>query len=223
MLRMFCGFDKREAIGYHVFVASCVHRVTIPVTFCPISMNGAQQGTNAFTESRFLVPYLCGYKGKAIFVDASDMICTADLAELAIELDNLKGAVAVVKHDYKTRNKVKYIGTEMQSPNLDYKRKNWASVMLINCEHHAWQTITPQTIDTFKLIDLLQFKFIDDADIDQLPNEWNRLIDEDQNIEGAKILHWTLGTPAFEHYKDALGSDLWRQEYKRTIYPLPTL
>jgi hypothetical protein len=32
--------------------------------------------------SRFLVPWLCNFKGHAIFADGSDMICLADIAEL---------------------------------------------------------------------------------------------------------------------------------------------
>ena len=34
-----------------------------------------------FTYTRFLVPYLCGYQGKAIFIDC-DMLCLGDIAEL---------------------------------------------------------------------------------------------------------------------------------------------
>lgn len=223
MLRMFCGFDEREAIGFHVFVASCLHKASIPVTFCPLKVNGAQQGSNAFTASRFLVPYLCGYKGKAVFADAADMVCTADLAQLSAQLQGVTGAVAVVQHQYKTRNKVKYIGTEMESPNLDYERKNWASLMLINCEHPAWQAVTPESINTWDILDLLQFKFLADAEIEPAPNEWNRLVDEGQEVMGAKILHWTAGIPAFDHYKDAPAANIWRLEHARTTYPLLTL
>jgi hypothetical protein len=163
-----------------------------------------------------------GYKGKAVFADAADMICLGDVAELDQMLHKQTSAVAVVKHNYKTKNRIKYIGTEMESPNLDYHRKNWASLMLINCEHPAWRSVTPESIDTWSMMDLLQFKFLADHEIDDAPEEWNRLVDEGQPVDGAMILHWTAGIPGFKHYKDAAGADLWREEWARTAYPLPT-
>lgn len=222
MLNIFCGYDDRETVGYHVFVNSVVSRSTIPVAFTPLHHNGMQQGTNQFTLSRFLAPFMMHYKGYCIFFDAADMICLGDVAELVPVLKNLKQAVAVVKHDYKTQHPVKYIGTDMESPNLNYQRKNWASMMIINCEHPAWQAITPKSIDTWRMIDLLQFKFLDDSEIDDAPHEWNVLVDENQPIEGAKILHWTAGIPGFKHYQDAPGADLWRGEWAKTAHPLAT-
>jgi hypothetical protein len=163
-----------------------------------------------------------GYKGRAIFADAADMICLSDVNELQALLMNLTEAVGVVKHQYNTKNKTKYIGTPMESPNVDYARKNWASLMLINCEHPAWETITPESINTWSMGELLQFKFLADSEIEVIPNEWNRLVDEDQPVGGAKILHWTAGIPGFKHYEKAPGADLWRIECARATFPLPT-
>lgn len=220
MLTIFCGFDDRESVGYHIFCASVIARSTVPVSFVPLRIETGHRGSNQFTSSRFLVPYLMGYKGRAVFADAADMICLADAVELQLELMNLQTAVGVVKHSYKTQHPVKYFGTEMQSPNMDYERKNWASLMLIDCEHPAWATVTPQSVDTWSMLDLLQFKFLDNSEISEIPNEWNRLVDEKQPVEGAKILHWTAGIPGFKHYQDAPGADLWREEWKRTAHPL---
>lgn len=222
MLNIFCGYDDRETVGYHIFTNSVLTRSSIPVAFTPLHSNGMQQGTNQFTLSRFLAPFMMQYKGYCIFFDAADMICLGDVAELEPILKSMTKAVAVVKHDYKTQHRVKYIGTDMESPNLDYQRKNWASMMLINCEHPAWKAITPKSIDTWRMIDLLQFKFLDDSEIDDAPAEWNVLVDENQPLEGAKILHWTAGIPGFKHYKDAPGADLWREEWAKAAYPLPT-
>jgi lipopolysaccharide biosynthesis glycosyltransferase len=182
-----------------------------------------RQGTNQFTLSRFLAAYMMGYKGRAIFADAADMICLGDVAELWDKMQGITGAVGVVKHQYKTKHRIKYQGTDMQSPNIDYDRKNWASLMLINCEHPAWQAITPKSIDTWAMLDLLQFKFLADSEIESIPNEWNRLVDEDQPIDNAKVMHWTAGIPAFKDYKDAPGADLWRQEWAKTAHPLSIL
>lgn len=209
-MRLFCGYDEREAIGYDVFVKS-VQRRSKGVVIERLDSQKLPQGSNAFTFSRFLVPYLCGYKGWAVFADGSDMLCLADITELE-QFEDFRYAVRVVKHDYRTRHKTKYIGTDMECPNLDYPRKNWASLMLINCEHEAWQKITAEYIATAKPRDLMQLAFICDSEIAPLPAEWNVLADENQPIAGAKILHWTAGIPAFKYYEDAPGADLWRAE-----------
>jgi hypothetical protein len=44
--------------------------------------------------------------------------------------------VQVVKHDYKTKFPRKYLGTEMESANENYPRKNWSSLILWNCWAH---------------------------------------------------------------------------------------
>jgi hypothetical protein len=176
-------------------------------------------GTNQFTLSRFLVPYFMGYKGRAVFADAADMICLADVAELKEMLDSMDGAVGVVKHEYKTKNPVKYIDTEMESPNLDYPRKNWSSLMLINCEHESWRFLTPDVFEKTKMLDFLKLNFISPEDIVEIDRKWNVLVDEGQDTSGAKILHWTAGIPGFEYYKDAPEAHLWRLECSQAMYP----
>jgi len=223
MLNIFCGYDQRESVGYHIFCQSVLSRSSIPVAFTPLQSNGMRQGTNAFTTSRFSVPALMGYKGKAVFADAADMVMLCDAKELQDALNNLQGAVGVVKHDYVTRNPIKYIGTELESPNTNYPRKNWASFMLINCEHPAWQKITPEYLQIAdKMYDLLQLSFIDDSDIEEIDDAWNRIVDEDQPLGGAKVIHWTAGIPGFKHYQYAVGADVWQGEWINTAYPIRT-
>lgn len=219
MMRIFAGFDPREAIGYHVFTNSLIRHTTAAFTLSPVYDYGMNTGTNAFTTSRFLVPYLCGFHGPALFVDGADMLMMGNVAELFHLYDPSK-AVQVVKTMYKTRHRVKYVGTDMECPNVDYARKNWASVMLINCGHEAWQEMTPEKINRTKMKDLLQFLFIDDHDIGELPDKWNRLVDEGQEVDGAAILHWTAGIPAFPHYREAPGAEHWHHE-KQLMEQLP--
>ncbi len=208
MIHLFCGYDHREAIGFHVFAQSVIDRATGPVAMIPLSSMGMAQGSNAFTLSRFLIPYLMGFKGRAIFADASDMLMLGDVAELD-SMFHSEFAVQVVKHpDYQTRHKTKYRGTDMECPNLDYPRKNWASLMLINCEHPAWRMLTPQTMPNGAM-SLLQFDHIPDEAIGELPDCWNRLADEGHRADGAKLLHWTAGGPAFEQYRDAPAAGQW--------------
>lgn len=209
-IKVFAGWDEREAIGYSVFCHSVIRRASRPVEFIPLSSMGLPEGSNSFTVSRFLVPWLCGFKGHAIFCDASDMLMLGDIAELD-SLVNPEYAVQVVKHpDYKTRHRTKYRGTSMECPNMDYPRKNWASLFIANCEHPDWQPFTPETLATTPTRDLLEFRWT--AEIGWLPDEWNRLVDEGQPGEGAKLIHHTAGTPAFPAYHDAPYADLWHHE-----------
>lgn len=212
MLRLFCGFDDREKEGYDVFVSSVRRRTSESVDFTKIDECGhGQRGTNAFTYSRFLVPYFCDFQGMAIFCDASDQVMLSDVKELADLFDD-RYAVQVVKHPkYETKHKMKYVGTEMECPNVNYPRKNWASVMLVNAGHSSWSRMLNR-IEQPSLRDLLQFKWLEDDEIGELPNEWNRLVDEGHPVEGAKIVHWTAGIPMFPHYRNAPGADLWRKE-----------
>jgi hypothetical protein len=210
MIRLFCGYDAREAVGFHTFVQSVIHRASAPVSITPLASMGLPVGSNTFTLSRFLVPYLMDYKGHAIFADASDMLMHGDVAELDSLFDP-QYSVQVVKHpDYQTRHPKKYMGTEMECVNQDYSRKNWASLMILNCSHPDWRTVDPKSALP---LDLLQLKHC--SSIGDLPNEWNRLVDEGQPTEGAKIMHWTAGIPAFDHYKDAPGGNPWRFEFGR--------
>lgn len=212
MINLFCGWDERERRGYEVFVSSVRRRTAEPVNFQRLE-DFQQRGTNAFTGARFLAPYSMGFQGHAIFCDAVDQIMLADVAELDALFDP-QYAVQVVKHPiYQTRHRLKYRGTDMECPNVDYERKNWASVMLINCEHAAWRRMTPKVVNDMLLRDLLQLRFIGDPGIGPLPDCWNRLVDEGQPVEGAKIAHWTCGTPNLSpYYADAPGAELWRAE-----------
>lgn len=212
MIRLFCGYDRREQVGYDTFLSSVRRRASVPVDFNKVDECGlGQRGTNAFTLSRFLVPLFCHYQGRAIFCDASDQVMLADVAELdALFEPSL--AVQVVQHPtYQTRHRTKYVGTDMECPNVDYPRKNWASVMLINCEHPAWRMMI-EGIDQIPMPDLLRLRWLGELEIGALPDEWNRLVDEGQPVEGAKILHWTAGIPAWPHYANSPGADVWRAE-----------
>lgn len=215
MIHLFAGYDPREKVGFHVFCHSVISRATRPVSITPLAQMGLGEGSNAFTLSRFLVPFLMGFKGHAIFCDASDMLCMADIAELDALFDP-QYAVQVVKHaDYETKNPMKYVGTPMECVNRDYSRKNWASVMLINAEAPEWRGMTPENLKHFRALELLQFDDIEA--IGALPGKWNCILDEGQDHEGAAILHWTAGAPFIQHYSDApRARDWWNARYAMT-------
>lgn len=208
-MKLFCGYDRRESVGFHTFVHSVIKRASIPVEFIPVSGLG---GSNAFTLSRFLVPYLSSFTGRAIFMDASDMLMLADVKELA-DLFDPACAVQVVKHpDYQSQHERKYIGTQMECDQTNYRRKNWTSVMLMNCDHPAWMGVVPEVIKAATPIHWLTLSNLKDHEIGELDPSWNVLIDEGQDDTSAKVLHWTAGIPKFKHYQNARRSKDWFRE-----------
>lgn len=212
MVTVFCGYDAREAVGFHVFCHSMIKRASKPVRIIPLASMGLPEGSNSFTMSRFLVPYLMKFEGHAIFVDACDMLMLGDVAELDAMFDE-RYAVQVVKHpDYVSEHQLKYIGTEMECEQSNYPKKNWASLQIVNCDRMVnWYT--PGSLRAIPPIDMLQFSHYDDHEIGALPPEWNVLIDEGQEREGAKLLHWTAGIPTFKHYRNARASADWFAEH----------
>lgn len=209
MIHLFCGHDPREAVGWHVFVSSVLERTSTPVAIHRLESCGLPQGSNAFTLSRFLVPFLMGYRGRAIFADGADMLALADIAELDALFDPSL-AVQVVPHDYRTRNPRKYIGTAMECDNLDYPRKNQASLMLINCAHRLWSRVTPYYLETIPRLHMLQLSdFYAAQAVGFLPDTWNRIVDEGQPLDGAKLIHFTAGVPCFPGCGGLPGADLW--------------
>lgn len=202
-IRLYVGYDQREAVGYHVFCQSVLDYASVPVSITPLTATTLEtrSGSNAFTWARFAVPDLCGYAGTAIFMDGSDMLMRCDIAEL-VEQTQPFLAVQCVKHQYSTKHGIKYVGTPMECPNIDYDRKNWASVMIVHCWHRAWRKAGGS-------LDSLQLRFIPDELIGELDPRWNWLADEFGPNPDAKVLHWTAGIPHFEHYRDAPHADEW--------------
>jgi lipopolysaccharide biosynthesis glycosyltransferase len=171
-------------------------------------------GSNHFIYTRFLVPHLQEYTGWAIFIDG-DMIVRGDISELW-ELRNPYMDVQVVKHDYKTKMPVKYLGAK----NEDYPRKNWSSVILWNCNSFPNRRLTPEFIQKSTGSELHRFSWIDDERVGELPPEWNWLPDEYGVNKDAKLLHYTLGTPCFQEFADTPQGDEWHRERILTEYCL---
>jgi len=223
MLKIFVGFDgKVEPVAYHTFCQSVIEKASIPVSFTPLALNTLSEykethtdGSNAFIYSRFLVPYLCDFKGMALFVDG-DMICRTDIAKILWEHDQDE-AVKVVKHYYQTKHPVKYLGAK----NEDYPKKNWSSVMLWNCGHHLNKQLTPQFVMDKPGKYLHRFEWLKHEDqVGKLEDTWNWLETEYEYNPNAKLVHHTLGTPCFKDYQNSDYAKEWWQTYQRMIYPL---
>lgn len=214
-IRLFIGYDEREAIGTWVFLQSLRETTSYPVSVTMVGSKSVERdGTNAFIYSRFMVPYLCDFKGHAIFMDGADMLLRADLKELW-DMRNDK-AVQVVMHDYRTKHDRKYIGTDLEADNEHYLCKNWSSVVIWNNSHEFNRRMTPDFVAKQPGHILHRFSWIGPDDIGALPVEWNHLVGEyDENRE-AKLAHYTLGVPGFAHYAQSEFADEWRETLRRS-------
>jgi lipopolysaccharide biosynthesis glycosyltransferase len=217
MIRLFVGFDQREAVAFHTFCQSVIETTSMPVAITPLALPNLagyrethSDGSNAFIYSRFLTPYLSGFQGWAIFADG-DMICRSDLAGLW-QLRDERYALQVVKHDYKTKAPVKYLGNK----NENYPRKNWSSLMLIQCGHPKHRILTPEFLQGQSGKFLHRFEWLADEDIGELPMSWNWLTTEYDDRPDADLLHYTLGTPCFRDYADAPMAEVWHSVHGRS-------
>lgn len=218
IIKIVVGFDQREAIAFHTFTQSVIEKSSLPITFVPLAINTLKGYTethndrsNDFIYSRFLTPYLCNFEGWAIFADG-DMICQADIKELW-DLKDQSKAVLVVKHNYQTKSHKKYLG----NINENYPKKNWSSLVLWNCSHPKHKILTPNFIANQTGKYLHRFSWLDETDIGELPIEWNWLAIEYPPNEASKLIHYTLGTPCFDTYRETEMASYWLETHKRAL------
>ncbi|KQJ97392.1 protein CDI [Brachypodium distachyon] len=232
--RVFVGYDPREHEAYEVCRRSLLRHATVPLDVRPVRQpdlraaglywraRGPTESTE-FSFTRFLTPYLAGYRGWALFVDC-DFLYLADVAELlasavpasaddpAAAADRL--AVVCVKHEYAPAEATKMDGA-IQTV---YPRKNWSSMVLYNCAHPKnVAALTPEAVSTQTGAFLHRFSWLDDDEIGEVPFAWNFLVghnkvDPADPATQPKALHYTCGGPWFERYKDCDFADLWIKE-----------
>jgi hypothetical protein len=200
MLKVFIGYDTRQAVSYNVCQHSILIRTLKPIAIVPLVLETLpikRQGLTPFTWSRFLVPYLSDFKGISIFLDA-DIILQHDIHELVdlvknLNQDGVAPAVSVVKC---------------------LQKFEWASMMVFNCEHPDNAVLTPEYIE--KTTDKLHAISWTES-IGEIPSQWNHLVGYDKpwnSIEDEKIklIHYTQGVPAWAETADCEFSAEWQKE-----------
>jgi hypothetical protein len=185
MLRVFIGSDPRQPVSYSVLQHSISVRSSKPVSITRLQLNQLpldRVGLTEFTYSRFLVPYLCGYKGLALFLDA-DMLCLDDISKLFDMKDST--AIQVVK------NKESF---------------EWASLMLFDCSK-CWK-LTPESISYADNL----FRMDKWEEIGELPTEWNHLVGYDPPGVDKKLVHYTQGIPVWPETQECEYWEEWHDE-----------
>ena len=223
-LNIFIGYDQRESVAFNVLSHSILKNSSIPVCITPVNLDnlkkfykrkkGPKDSTD-FSISRFLVPYLSGFKGYSLFLDC-DFIVNDDVSKiLSIVKKNKNKSLWCVKHNYIPKHKRKFLNEKQ----LAYQKKNWSSFMVFN--NSKCKILTPKFVEKSHGLYLHQFRWLkSEKSIGSLPAEWNVLIGEQKIPKKFKALHYTLGGPYFKKFKNCLGSKYWFKYFKEMNKPL---
>lgn len=220
-LDIYIGYDQVETVAYHTLCHSILSQASMPVAFHPIknsllkeiyTRQRDEKQSNEFSFTRFLVPYLMGYTGRALFIDC-DMLFRADVKEL-FDLFEYDKSVMVVQHDYTPSTSTKFLGAVQYR----YPRKNWSSVMLFNCSHMDCRRLTPEYVNTAPALDLHRFKWTKDEHMGSLPIVWNYLVGEYIYNARAKNVHFTICGPWFDECRHADYADEWFDQRASMMY-----
>lgn len=193
MIKVFIGRDPRQPLAYNVLANSIVDHASVPVSITALSLKALpirRRGLTEFTFSRFLVPYLCDFKGTALFLDA-DMVVTADILQL---FDHANGLDSV-------------------QVNRNQARFEWPSAMLFNCEHCT--TLTPEYIDNPKN---QLFDFAWAKSIGEFPAEWNKCVGYAPSGIDANLYHFTKGIPCWRETRGLQEDRIWNNAYKSMVH-----
>ena len=214
-MKIFIGWDSEQAEIADVLAYSLQKYASTPLDIHFLKIDELEfdrpldplQSTE-FTYTRFLPPHLCGYEGKALFMDC-DMLCLGDINQLD-QLDMSSYALRVVKHDHNPTSDVKMDGRRQTS----YPRKNWSSLMLMNCSKlKLW---SKEVVETESGAFLHRFQGIPDEQIGEIPDIWNTL---DWMDDRTQLIHYTAGGPWFEEQRDHPYGKIWFQhleEYRNS-------
>lgn len=226
MIQIYIGFDRSETIAWHVLVASIIHRTRAPVAFTPIGNStlspliwsrprGAHDSTE-FSTARFMLPFLQDYRGWAIFMD-SDMVCGEDIANLWDQRQE-RYAVMCVKHKHVPKEHHKFLN----QPQTQYSRKNWSSLMLVNCAHPSTKNLTAEYVNKAGGLELHGMEWAE-GNIGEINGNWNVLSTSRTDLEhptykkgeAVALLHYTRGGPW--HGEFFAGQNAWLDELGQVV------
>ena len=186
MLKIFIGIDERQPVAYHVLVSSIQRLASRAVAITPLLLHQlpiTRRGLTSFTYSRYLVPYLCGYQGQAVFMD-SDTLLIGDISELFASATGCSVDVVPFAGEF-----------AFERP----------SVMLFNNE--KCKRLTPELIETGIPQDLSWAE-----DVGHLSPDWNHLVGYAPSNPSAKLIHYTQGVPGYKECRDCEYSQEWFDE-----------
>lgn len=225
-MKVFIGWDGRDAVAYEVCRASLEANSSIPVEVFPLKewelrykklywrkyfidengqrfdMADLKPFSTDFSFTRFLVPHICEYADEMVVFCDPDMVWRGDIAEMIAEIEG-RPAVACVKHNH-IPSDVSKMGGLVQT---QYQRKNWSSLMVMNPS--KCRDLTPYKVNNESGSYLHAMVWALDAEIFGLDERWNWLEGHSSPEIDPMVVHYTRGTPDLPGCEDVMYADLW--------------
>lgn len=191
-MKIFIGMDSRQPVAGMVLMSSIMRHQSKPTELVPLFREQQSQitrvGLTGFTFLRYMVPWYCGYQGKALFLDG-DMIATHDITEILDAADG--SAVQVVKAQ---------------------KRFEWPSLMLFDCEE--CQTLTPEYVETENPQTLDWANSV--GNLDERWNFCVGYKEKPEQLP--YVIHYTAGIPLFAECRGCDYAEIWQEEYQAMMH-----
>ena len=217
MINFYIGYDSKQPYIAEVCYSSMLKWVSVDklhfIKKENLSIYNRPEDPNQATEfsfTRFLTPYLNSYEGWAVFCDA-DFLWMNDPNSLKKYLDpNL--AVQCVQHNISFE--------QLSSQKMDgksqiwYPKKNWSSLMLLNCSHPLLKKLTPEVVNTSSASYLHQLDWAK-LSIGNLPITYNFLVGYYPSEKNIHAYHFTDGVPLHPGYENCEYNELWLNEYNK--------
>lgn len=214
-LKVFIGCEPSQEVAASVLEHSIVSRCSRPVrvTVLPASTSRVpkdprNQPRTKFSFSRFLIPSMCEFRGRALYLDA-DMQVFGDIAELwKIPFDGKRVlCTSQPAPDVWKENKAFRAGRQMRVMLLDCSRLDWDVERIIDGLDRGEFSYEELMFD-------LCIVPPDDID-DRLPPEWNHLERYEPGV--TKLVHYTVvQTQPWKNNANPLR-DLWHEAFSAAV------
>ncbi|MEX2120866.1 MAG: glycosyltransferase [Pirellulales bacterium] len=216
-LRVFVGTDESQRVATRVLEHSIRKHSSRPVSFQPMfdlsvptPKEKANRPRTGFSFYRFAIPKLCGYRGRALYVDA-DMQVFSDLAELwEVPFGSQKVLCTnqpAAPEAWKEKGSFFHAGRQM-------------SVMLLDCSRLDWSVdevvrgLDEKRYDYRRL--MFDLCLVEPDEIaDRIPPEWNCL--EWYEAGKTKLLHYTVVPAQPWKNDDNPLCPIWMAEFREAL------
>ena len=210
-LKIFIGTEPNQYVPQQVLIYSIKEKLSRPADIRPTRQKDGRVGGTNFGFVRFNVPQLANYNGKAVYMDA-DQIVLDDMAKLFDALDDSHD-IALVQNAQGSYNK------------KELTRANQTSVMVLNCDRlKDWN---PKTMfdgvvanreepkaGQIRYKNFMQLEHLDQSRIQELDPAWNHY---NQEFPNSKLIHFShVRSQPWKNPAHAL-TPMWTQWLKRAM------
>jgi len=216
-VRVYVGADRSQQLAVDVLAHSIKRHTRAPVEVIPMidlpvpkprdPRNGQRTG---FSFSRFCIPKLAGYRGKAIYMDADMQVFTDILGLWNLPFN---GAKVLIQEE------VQHLDRTLAKENAPSTRRKQCSVMLLDCSRLDWdveQIVAGLDAGRYTYEQLMaDMCLLKEEEIAyDVPFEWNSLEHFDQNT---CLIHYTdMGTQPWVSCRNPHG-ERWFQEVRHML------